>query len=95
MHSDWFNEIEILQGRWQHGGKVGYCYHSGLEKTLFMWEIYVPLVAKGLRKQNTWRAFKNTLFGELILSEEEEECENSEYGTMNTLMRRSPHENIL
>jgi hypothetical protein len=33
MHSDWFNEIEILQSRWQHGEKVGYCYHSGLEKT--------------------------------------------------------------
>jgi hypothetical protein len=24
MHSDWFNGIEILQGRWQHGDKVGY-----------------------------------------------------------------------
>jgi hypothetical protein len=48
MHSDWFNEIEVLQGRWQHGEKVGYCYHSGLEKTLFKWEIYVPLVTKGL-----------------------------------------------
>jgi hypothetical protein len=34
MHSDWFNEIEILRGGWQHGEKVGYCYHSGLEKTL-------------------------------------------------------------
>jgi len=28
MHSDWFNGIEILQGRWQNGGKVGYCYPS-------------------------------------------------------------------
>jgi hypothetical protein len=27
---------------------VGYCYPSGLEKTLCKWEIYVPLVAKGL-----------------------------------------------
>jgi hypothetical protein len=35
MHSDWFNGIEILQGRWQHGEKVGYCYPSGLEKALF------------------------------------------------------------
>jgi len=43
MHSYWFNGIEILQGRWQHGEKVGYCYPSGLEKTL-----YVPLVTKGL-----------------------------------------------
>jgi hypothetical protein len=23
MHSDWFNGIEILQGRWQHGEKRG------------------------------------------------------------------------
>ena len=34
LHSDWFNGIEILPGRWQHGEKVGYCYPSGLEKTL-------------------------------------------------------------
>jgi hypothetical protein len=52
MHSDWFNEIEILQGRWQHGEKVGYCCHSGLEKTLCKWEIYVPLVTKGLTFKN-------------------------------------------
>jgi hypothetical protein len=33
MHSDWFNGIEILQGkRRQHGEKVGYCYPSGIEK---------------------------------------------------------------
>ena len=25
MHYDWFNGIEILQGRWQHGENVGYC----------------------------------------------------------------------
>jgi hypothetical protein len=48
MHSDWFNGIDILQGRWQHGEKVGYCYPSGLEKTLCKWEVYVPLVTKGL-----------------------------------------------
>jgi len=48
MHSDWFNGIEILQGRWQHGEKVVYCYSSGLEKTLCKWDIYVPLVTKGL-----------------------------------------------
>jgi hypothetical protein len=47
MHSDWFNRIEILQGRWQHGEKVGYCYPSGLEK-LCKWHIYVPLVTEGL-----------------------------------------------
>jgi hypothetical protein len=51
MRSDWFNRIEILQGRWQHGEKVGYCYPSGLEKTLCKWDIYVPLVMKGLRHQ--------------------------------------------
>ena len=39
MHSDWYNGIEILQGRWQHGEKVGYCYPSRLEKTLFKWDI--------------------------------------------------------
>jgi hypothetical protein len=48
MHSDYFNGIEILQGRWQHEEKVGYCYPSGLEKTLYKWDIYVPLVTKGL-----------------------------------------------
>jgi len=50
MHSDWFNETEILQGRWQPGEKVGYCYPSGLEKTLCKWDIYVPLVMKGLNR---------------------------------------------
>jgi len=49
MHSDWFNGTQILQGRWQHGEKVGYCYPSGLEKTVFKWDIYVLLVTKGLR----------------------------------------------
>jgi hypothetical protein len=49
MHSDRFNEIEILQVRWQHGEKVGYCYHSGLEKTLFKRELYVPRVTKWLK----------------------------------------------
>jgi hypothetical protein len=48
MHSDWFNGIEILQGRWQHGEKVGYCYPSGLENTLCKWDIHVLLVTKGL-----------------------------------------------
>jgi hypothetical protein len=51
MHSDWFNGIEILQGRWQHGEKVGYCYPSGLEKTICKWDIHVPLVTKGLMQQ--------------------------------------------
>jgi len=48
MHSDWFNGIEILQGRWQHEEKVGYRYPKGLEKTLCKWDIYAPLVTKGL-----------------------------------------------
>ena len=48
MHSDWFNGIEILQSRRQRGEKVEYCYPSGLEKTLCKWDIYVPLVTKGL-----------------------------------------------
>jgi hypothetical protein len=50
MHTDWFNEIDILQGRWQHGEKVGYCYPSGLEKTLCNWELHVPLFTKGLKE---------------------------------------------
>jgi hypothetical protein len=29
--------------------KLGYCYPSGLEKTLCKWDIYVPLVTKGLK----------------------------------------------
>jgi hypothetical protein len=48
MHSDWFNGIEVLQSRWQHGEREGYCYPSGLEKTLCKWEVYVLLVTKGL-----------------------------------------------
>jgi hypothetical protein len=48
MHSDWFNRLEILQGRWQHGEKVGYCYPSGHKKTLSKWDMYVPLVTKWL-----------------------------------------------
>ena len=48
MHSDWFNGREILQGRWQHEEKAGYCYPSGLEKTLCKWDIRVLLVMKGL-----------------------------------------------
>jgi len=32
MHYDWFNGIEILQGRWQYDEKVEYSYPSGLEK---------------------------------------------------------------
>jgi hypothetical protein len=52
MQSDWFNGIDILRGRLQHGEKVGYCYPSGLEKTLCKWDIdtYVPLVTKGLKE---------------------------------------------
>jgi len=51
MHSDWFNGIEILQGSWQHGEKVGYCYPRVLEKTLCKWDIYVLLVTKGLSRE--------------------------------------------
>jgi hypothetical protein len=52
MHSEWFSGIDILQGGWQHGEKVGYCYPSGLEKTLCKLDIYVPLVTKGLKHKN-------------------------------------------
>jgi hypothetical protein len=34
---------------------VGYSYPSGLEKTLCKWEVYVPLVTKGLRKVELFR----------------------------------------
>jgi len=30
-----------------------YCYASGLEKTLCKWDIYVPLVTKGLGNKNS------------------------------------------
>jgi hypothetical protein len=36
---------------------LGYCYPSGLEKTLCKWEVYVPLVTKGLKQYK-----KKTLF---------------------------------
>jgi hypothetical protein len=60
MHSDWFNGIEILQGRWQHGGKVGYCYPSRLEKTLCKWDVYVLLVMKGLKRCTSWYGMVTT-----------------------------------
>jgi hypothetical protein len=61
MHSDWFNGIDILQGRWQHGEKVGYSYPSGLENNLFKRHIYVPLVTKGLTSYN-----KGYIFGSCL-----------------------------
>jgi hypothetical protein len=54
MHSDWFNGIEILQSRWQHGEKVGYCYPSGLEKTLCKWDIVCPAGHERV-KPRIWR----------------------------------------
>ena len=51
MRSDWFNGIGILQGRWQHGEKVGYCYPSGFENTLCKWDMYV--CPAGHEKVNT------------------------------------------
>jgi hypothetical protein len=56
MHSGWFNGIEIFQGRWQYGEEVGYCYTNGLEKTLCKWDTYVPLVTKGLKSVDFYRA---------------------------------------
>jgi hypothetical protein len=52
MHSVWFNGIDKLQGRWQCGEKVGYCFPSGPEETLFIFFLYVPLVTKGLTGEN-------------------------------------------
>jgi hypothetical protein len=65
MHSDWFNGIDILQGRWQHGEKVGYCYPSGLKKTLCKWEVYVPLVTKGLKKTYFLRSVNCKLLSDI------------------------------
>ena len=65
MHSYWFwfNGIEILQVRWQHGEKVRYFYPRGLEKDLSKWDIYVPLFTKGLiRFSNLLQARRRSLF---------------------------------
>jgi hypothetical protein len=45
---------------------VGYCYPSGLEKTLCKWDIYVPLVTKGLRRAKEQEAGKNYMKGIVI-----------------------------
>jgi len=37
---------------------VGYCYPRGLEKTLCKWDIYVPLVTKGLNQIYTKMKYK-------------------------------------
>jgi len=50
MHSDWFHGVEIVQDRWQHGEEVGYWYPSRFERTICKWDIYVPLVTKGLKE---------------------------------------------
>jgi hypothetical protein len=65
MHSDWFNGIVILQGRWRRGEKVGYCYPSGLEKTLCKWDVYDPLFTKGLT--NTASFFLTTARKDKVL----------------------------
>ena len=54
MHCDWFNGIELLQGRWQHGEKVGYCYPSGLVKTLCKWDICDVLLVSGTYVMSCW-----------------------------------------
>jgi hypothetical protein len=61
MHSDWFNGIVILQGIWQHGEKVRYCYPSELEKTLSKWDIFVPLVTKGLITKGSKQAISRNI----------------------------------
>jgi hypothetical protein len=69
MHSDWFNGTDLLQGRWQHGEKVGYCYPRGLEKILCKWEVYVPLVTKGLREENQLGMFGNRIQRKILAPE--------------------------
>jgi hypothetical protein len=39
----------VCNAAMQYGETVGYCYPSGLEKTLCKWDTYVPLVTKGLK----------------------------------------------
>ena len=57
LHSSIAHDIICtLQGRWQHGEKVGYCYPSGIEKTLCKWDIYVPLVTKVLWRKGLIQA---------------------------------------
>jgi hypothetical protein len=51
MHSDWFHGVEIVQGRWQHGEEGGYWYPNRLERAICKWDIYAPLVTKGLRQE--------------------------------------------
>jgi hypothetical protein len=43
--------------------KLGYCYPSRLEKTLCKWEVYVPLVTKGLNMC----LFLDTFMGQIHL----------------------------
>jgi hypothetical protein len=51
---------------------VGYCYPSGLEKTLFKWDLYVPLVTKWLSMlrfyENAWKSnFRGYIWTEGLL----------------------------
>jgi hypothetical protein len=43
-----YPEVEKLQCRWLHG-EVGNWYPNKLENGIFKWDIYVPLVMKGLK----------------------------------------------
>ena len=47
--------------------KVGYCYPSGLEKTLCKWYIYVPLVTKKLIEAIAFRGSVKTFFSIFVL----------------------------
>jgi len=86
MHSEWFNRIEILQGRWHYGEIVGYCYLSGLEKTLCKWDMYIPLVKKGLMQPN--QPFTHTT-GRIAARNDKQQLLNKikvAYIVINTLM---------
>jgi hypothetical protein len=47
MHPNWFHGVELVHGRWQHGG-VEYWCPSRLERTICKWDMYVPLDTEGL-----------------------------------------------
>jgi hypothetical protein len=87
MHSDWFNGIEILQGRWQNGEKVGYCYPSGLEETVYKWDVYVPLVTKGLTEDINRRTAAK--FVQPLLHDDHRQIGISMYKGLQDRVRRS------
>jgi hypothetical protein len=57
MHSDCFKGIEIFQASWQHGEKVGYNYHSGLD-SVYRWVHTCDVTA--YRNTVSWRCWRDS-----------------------------------